>query len=116
MLTPPAIARALRAEVHDSGLVDGAVHVVVEERVHAVLALLERAVRAAVHGVALVAHDLVLVPQVVRVRLLDGRVEVVVVVGARHARAHVGAWQGSHLGEDRPGVRVGGRLGVLGRA
>ena len=46
-------AAADGAEVHDGGLVDGAVGVVVEEGVDAVLAPLERAVRAVVDGVAL---------------------------------------------------------------
>ena len=76
--------------------------VVVEERVHAVLALLERAVSAVVHGVALAAHGLVLVPEVVRVRLLDGRAEVLVVGRTGDARAgHVVrvSVERAHLGE-----------------
>merc|ERR1719181_2408036 len=64
------------AEVHNGGLVDNAVGVVVEERVDAVLALLEGAVSAKVDGIALAAHGLVLVPEVVGVGLLDRSVEV----------------------------------------
>jgi hypothetical protein len=66
------------AEVDDGSLVDAAVDLVVIERVDAILALLERAISAVVHRITLAAHGLVLVPEIIGVRLLDGEVKIVV--------------------------------------
>merc|ERR1719267_81678 len=98
---------ALRAEVDHGGLVDAAVGVVAEERVDAVLALLEGAVSTVVDRIALAAHGLVLVPEVVGVGLLDGEVEVVGASGAGSGGANRGGGggvagsgvKGLHLGE-----------------